>query len=161
MKMSHNALEVADWFVAWNEDEFPLVFITPDKMNALLYYTQGHHLGIYGTPLFDSPIEAGVDGLVVPSVRFTLETVHSSPVVELSNEDFDFNIFSEEDNQFLIEVWEVYGNRTYHELISQIRQEGPWMEAARTESRTVTLSSMGDYFQPLERDTIIVPSLSL
>ena len=38
------------------------------KLQKLLYYVQGWHLGIYGEPVFSQPIQAWIHGPVVPYV---------------------------------------------------------------------------------------------
>lgn len=50
----------ADHVAAALRDQIPEV--QGDKLHRLLYYTQGHHLALYGQPAFDTPILAGPDG---------------------------------------------------------------------------------------------------
>ena len=38
------------------------------KLLKLLYYVQGYHLAMFGTPIFDEKIEAWLHGPVVPEV---------------------------------------------------------------------------------------------
>jgi hypothetical protein len=64
----HTAKEVANWFLAWTEDEG--IVITEQKMHALLYYAQGHHLANTGEPLFSDEIVAGEAGPYIPTLTF-------------------------------------------------------------------------------------------
>lgn len=38
------------------------------ELHALLYYAQGCHLALHGVPLFDGPIVATAEGVVVPAI---------------------------------------------------------------------------------------------
>jgi len=42
--------------------------MTAMKLEKLVYYCQGWHLAVHGTPLFDEPIEAWREGPVVPAL---------------------------------------------------------------------------------------------
>lgn len=148
--MSHDALKVVDWFIAWNEDDWPLASITTEKMYALLYYAQGHHLGLYGTPLYKGAIEANHWGLVIPSLSLPEKQLRYAPIVLLSDKDFDFNDFTEKENKFLVEVWKTYGPLMGSELTQQVIGEYPWLAAYHNEyDATITHTSLRGFFVPI------------
>lgn len=67
----HTALEVANWFLNYNDEKMysdGADYISNLKLQKLLYYAQGTFLAITNSPLFGDAIEAWMHGPVVPSV---------------------------------------------------------------------------------------------
>ncbi|MDP2247969.1 MAG: DUF4065 domain-containing protein, partial [Nitrosomonadales bacterium] len=56
--------------------------VTNLKLQKLLYYVQGWHLGIYNTPAFEDDFQAWVHGPVVPSTFQEYRHNRWNPIVE-------------------------------------------------------------------------------
>ena len=128
----YDALTIAKWFVAWTEtDESGEAAVSNMKLQKLLYYAQGHHLGMGKGPLFRDRIEAWDHGPVVPSVYHTFKNFESRPL-ELSPEDpFDWSDVDEETTQLLLDVWDTYGGIAAWKLRNMTHGEAPWENAYR------------------------------
>jgi uncharacterized phage-associated protein len=78
-----SARDIADYFVwlAANECENDPDFLTPLKLQKLLYFAQGWALAEWGRPLFAEPIEAWRDGPVVPSIYQRYKSLGRRPIL--------------------------------------------------------------------------------
>jgi uncharacterized phage-associated protein len=93
------------------------------KLQKLLYYAQGWHLGLYDKPLFNDRIEAWVHGPVLPSIfqeyrgyRWVNITGAEEPQVP------------KEIAAHLNEVADAYGDLTATQLERLSHTENPWKE---------------------------------
>ncbi len=101
--------------------------MTNMKLQKLLYYAQGHHLGTSRSPLFNDQIEAWSHGPVVASVYRAYKDAGSNPVVS-KNHDFDWDDFTPDQNNFLATIWNSYGGFTAAKLRNMSHAEAPWKE---------------------------------
>src|SRR3954464_1322287 len=98
------ALDVARYLIRLAADEREPDLLSPLRLQKLLYYVQGWHLGVFGRPLFPARIEAWRNGPVVPELfpRFTgcknavLSPDEAGDPVELSDAE----------RAFIRSVWE-------------------------------------------------------
>lgn len=97
------------------------------KLQKLLYYAQGHHMGLTGAPLFKEPIQAWSHGPVVSSVYHDYKRFESAPVQSI-NPDFNWMDYEDEDMEFLATVWNTYGRYSAWQLRNMTHSERPWME---------------------------------
>ncbi len=118
------------------------------KLQKLLYYAQGWHLGLYSKPLFDEPIEAWRHGPVVPRIFRLYRDFKWSPIqVETTPVDVSSSV-----SKHLKTILKVYGQWTAAQLETQSHTESPWIEARQgypdgASCRTViTQESMQHYF---------------
>lgn len=102
------------------------VEINAYKLQKLLYFAQAWHLGIYGTPLFNSDFEAWVHGPVIPAL---LERYTSQFSWEAISEKVDRPQLPEQIGEFLEEVAEAYFEYDDETLERIICSEKPWLEA--------------------------------
>lgn len=95
------------------------------QLQKLLYFAQGFSLAINDKPIFEEDIEAWISGPVVPTVFHAYQKYNnqSLPMPKF----LDFDRFSKEENELLLEVFNVYGQFSAWKLrdISYI-PEGPW-----------------------------------
>jgi uncharacterized phage-associated protein len=124
--MSYDALTIAKWFVAYAEaDDADRSNL---KIQKLLYYAQGHHLARFRTALFDDTIYAWSHGPVVPDVWRAFRGFGSGDV-DLSNDDsFAWADVDEDTTDFLIDVWNAYGQFGAWRLRNMTHDERPWRE---------------------------------
>ena len=118
------------------------------KLQKLLYYAQGWHLGLYSKPLFDERIEAWRHGPVVPGIFHLYRDFKWSPIqVETTPVDVSSSV-----SKHLKAILKVYGQWTAAQLETQSHTESPWIEARQgypdgASCRTViTQESMQRYF---------------
>ncbi|NJK70083.1 MAG: DUF4065 domain-containing protein [Microcoleus sp. SU_5_3] len=139
--------DIANYFI-WLSSQRD-VEINAYKLQKLLYCAQAWHLGIYGTPLFNSDLEAWVHGPVIPAL---LERYTSQFSWEAIAEKVDRPKLPEQIGEFLEEVAEAYFEYDDEILERIICSEMPWLEARgdlpRDESCHVIISqeSMKKYY---------------
>lgn len=135
----HTARQIADWILAWAEhNDAPVSNL---KMQKLLYYAQGHHLGDYGGPLFSDELQAWAHGPVVPSVYRAFKTSGNEPIDpdETLREDFDWDDYRDVEDH-LMKVWNTYGAFEAWSLRERTHREAPWKDAFRDGVRNVVIS---------------------
>lgn len=135
--MTYKALTIAKWFAAWAEAED--ADLSNLKLQKLLYYAQGWHLGMYGRPLFDDKIQAWSHGPVVPAVYHAFKSFEAADVRLDPSDAFDWDDVNEDTTDFLIDIWERYGGFGAWKLRNMTHNEAPWR----------------DHFDPSERHTVI------
>lgn len=143
----HTAREIVDWFLAWGEQNEAT--LSNLKLQKLLYYVQGHHLGEHGTPVFDDKIEAWAHGPVVRSVYHDLKQFGNGaidPDVAISD-DFDWDDFRDIEGD-LMRVWNTYGKYEAWALRNRTHREAPWKSTFEDGKKYLVISQdvMRDFF---------------
>ncbi|MGB3300173.1 MAG: type II toxin-antitoxin system antitoxin SocA domain-containing protein [Phormidesmis sp.] len=136
------AVDVAKYFLCQCDYESGDL-ISNLKLQKLLYYAQGFHLALSGSPLFPEPIEAWKHGPVVPEVYQTFKSYGSNSIP--TPDDFDFSVLSQETSELLDDVYAVYGQFSAWKLRDMTHDELPWTETAS--GQTISLNLMKTYFQ--------------
>lgn len=140
MNAHYNASTIARWFIAWAEAED--ADLSNMKLQKLLYYAQGHHLGRYGKPLFTDGIQAWSHGPVVPTVYRQWKHCGSADVRLHPNDPFTWDDVDEETAEFLGLVWNTYGKFGAWQLRNMTHEEPPWKKNWRGErERDVVISN--------------------
>lgn len=139
--MSYNVLDVADWFIKKAQEEGGE--ISPKKLQKLLYYAYSWSLVFFNDSsddlsekLFENNIEAWVHGPVIPEVYHEYKTYGYNPIVK----DVKKPHFSEDTEDVLKQVWDIYGGYNGNQLESITHQEEPWIEA-RGDSKPLDASN--------------------
>lgn len=119
--------QIANYFLAkYNDGQN----ITPMKIIKLVYIAHGWYLGITDTALIDENPEAWKYGPVIPSLYHQYKRYGSSPIEKYNGA---FILGSNEDENFLDRIWEVYGNYSGLELSAKTHQENsPWFRVRNT-----------------------------
>lgn len=146
LKPARAALAVAEWFLAWQQDEDD-EGISNLKMQKLLYFAQGHFLAKHNVPLFKEEIEAWARGPVIRNVYNTFKKHGRAPIDEQQHLT-KFNWDSHRDvEQDLIEIWNRYGCYTSTALGNFTHLQGPWRAAFdETAGSAITHDSLRRYF---------------
>ncbi len=139
------AQQVAEYFLRKTESDELDDAISNLKLQKLLYYAQGYHLGLYKKPLFDDDIEAWAHGPVVPSVyrkyshckSGSIPAPHSARTLEIDDKT----------KLFLDEVYRVMGQYAPWKLRNMTHNEPPWKNTKRNE--VITKEVMKKYFGAL------------
>lgn len=130
----HTAGEVAKWFLSYNRylmNEEDSDYISNLKLQKLLYYAQGVFLAVNNEALFSDSIVAWKHGPVVESIYHDYKQNGSNGIV--FDEEFNFDDFSEAENNLLKEVYDVFGQYSAWRLREMTHGEKPWLETEQSE----------------------------
>lgn len=144
--MAHTALQVAKWFLAYNrivDIDAGAENISNLKLQKLLYYAQGCFLAVTNAPLFDDAIVAWQHGPVVESVYHQYKDFGANGID--FTEDFDFSQFTDEENDLLQEVYNMFGQYSAWKLRNMTHEETPWKETPR--NKEINLETMKNFFK--------------
>lgn len=127
--------------------------MTAMKLQKLVYYSQAWHIVWEENGLFDSRIEAWIDGPVVPD----LFKCHkwSLRVSSLKSHGADASRLKKNERQSIDSVLKYYGDKDPQWLSDLTHMEGPWREARAglpdsvPTSREITLEMLGRYYGSL------------
>ncbi len=136
------ALDVAKYFLAQlNEESGDTV--SNLKLQKLLYYAQGFHLAILGSPLFQEKIIAWAHGPVVQSVydQYSKHGARAIPKPKL----VDFAIYPQKSREVMDEVYQVYGQFSAWKLRNMTHDEPPWRDTRR--NCTISRVVMAEHFK--------------
>lgn len=145
--VAYPALTIAKWFVAWAEAED--ADLSNLKLQKLLYYAQGHHLGAHGTPLFEDPVQAWAHGPVVPNVYHPFKEFGSGDVHLSDSDPFEWTDVDEDTTDLLIRTWNTYGGYAAWRLRNLTHRERPWANVFDFNERSTVISqdSMRSHFE--------------
>lgn len=160
--MAFQASAVANTFLRLgHERHMPL---DPMKMQKLVYFAHGWHLGLDGGPLISEPIEAWDYGPVVASLYRDLKPFGAGQIIEFISEfeptpsgGYRFTppfVEDAEETAFLRRILDVYGQLTALQLSEMThRPNTPWSTVRTTNpgARGVVIpdSLMKAYFKQL------------
>jgi uncharacterized phage-associated protein len=137
MSGKYPAMTVAKWFVAWAEAED--ADLSNLKLQKLLYYAQGHHLGRTGKPLFPEKIEAWSHGPVVPQIYRAFRDFASGDIRLPGSDTFMWDQIDSETADFLILVWNTYGEFAAWRLRNMTHDEAPWKANFRPDEKNLEI----------------------
>ena len=128
--------------------------ITNLKLQKLLYYVQGWHLGLYDKPLFEEDFQAWVHGPVQPAIYGEYKHYRWNPI----SEDVSDVQIPDEAKSHIDEVLGTYGVESAYMLERRTHQESPWLDARGTLSHEkdctniIPKDSMRSYFAKLANE---------
>ncbi len=111
------------------------------KLQKLVYFAHGWHLGLSGNPLFSEPVQAWRYGPVIQSLRREFRAFGSLPInkkardIKIENgvlREYDVPLKEPEAiSPFLSRIWDLYGKFTPIQLTNMTHEEGtPWHQIA-------------------------------
>ncbi len=113
------------------------------KLQKLIYYSQGFHLAMHNTPLFDDDVLAWDHGPVVESVYHSYKHFGSNAIQ--TPDGFDDSVLTETEKSLLKEVYEVFGQFSAWKLRNMTHSERPWLETPR--NYPIERELMKEYFK--------------
>lgn len=124
--MSYSAFDIANYFL-WKADTEKQELLSNLKLQKLLYYAQGLHLVLYGSPLFPESIAAWKYGPVVEELYhfYKEHEVRGIP----ANPEFDPNTIDKDTRDFLDEIYEVFGQFSAIRLMDIAHKDQCWIDA--------------------------------
>jgi len=131
---------IANFFIQKSIDTVCADF-TQLKLQKMVYYAHGWHLGLSGNPLFLEPVQAWRYGPVIQSLRREFREFGSLPItrkardVKFANDEileYEYQLQETEAiSPFLSRIWEIYGVFTPIQLTNMTHEEGtPWHQIA-------------------------------
>lgn len=152
----HTALETADWLLFWNREKFALEdadLMTCQKLQKLLYYVQGCHLALYGTPMFEEKLIRAKNGPVIEEILEKYKMFHGRDIDEdLEDLSEAEDRFTPEERLFLEMVCDEFGGYSSWGLRNKILRERPFEQTPMNEE--IPLDDLKTYFEEtyLEED---------
>ena len=130
MKAAHSAIEIAEYLIWRNAQERPEDpdYLTPLKLQKLLYYVQGWHFAETGQPLFKEQIEAWKEGPAVMSVYKAYHQFGKRPITEAPESPPEL---AESVRCVIESIWNRYKAFSAFELADMTHQEMPWISARK------------------------------
>ncbi len=141
-KAKHSALDVAKFFLTLSDPEVG-DGVSNLKVQKLCYYAQGFSLAAHGRPLFKEPIVAWFHGPVVEDLFHTYKDYGWHDIKPPT--DFDPSIFSDEEQELLRDVWDVYGQYAPWKLRDMTHEEPPWK--GTEQNSVITHEALTSYFR--------------
>ncbi len=117
--------------------------ITNLKLQKLLYYQQGFHLAVFGTPLFEESIEAWAYGPVVPQV-YQIYKKYGNQGLKFKGEPISLE---EKEEDLFNEVMNVYGSYSAIGLMNMTHSETPWKTTEIGSQSIIPHEKMQHYFK--------------
>jgi len=119
------------------------------KLQKILYYAQGWHLGLYGKPLFEDPIYAWKLGPVTESVYYDLRHFGDMNLV-----DADYNcstgttVTDPEKKVFIDHAWDEYAEESANALVARTHSSEPWLNSfSNPFSKEIDPEAMEEHFR--------------
>ncbi len=139
------SLDVANHFLCLADEEAGDL-ISNLKVQKLVYYAQGFHLAVFGTPLFEDPIKAWTHGPVVEELYHLFKQYGPGPIPR--PKEVQSNVLPGPVRNLLNEVYNVYGQYDAWKLRNMTHEEPPWRDAyARGPGEIIPTGAMQDYFK--------------
>lgn len=116
---------LADYIIRYLHDKgMP---ITNNKLQNLLYYSQGWHLVLYGLPLFKEELQAWVQGPVQPKIFDDFKHYGQAPIGEPY---ISMDIKRPEMSRVVEFALDAFGIlESEYELSRRVRKEDPWLNS--------------------------------
>lgn len=125
--MSISIHVIADFFIT-KVDESSGDPMTHLKLQKLAYYAQAWHLTLLEEPLVKDDFEAWIHGPVAKELYDRFNGNGWNPIA-LDQISSDPSELDERTQEFLGEVWDVYGQYTAKALEEMTHEEEPWLTA--------------------------------
>lgn len=114
------------------------------KLQKMLYYQQGYHLAMFGTPLFPEEVEAWMYGPVVPCVYEHFKGFGAGGIVPEKPEPV---CLTEKEETLFCDVFDAYINFSAYGLMEKTHNESPWLTTPRGVGNVISKDKMQRYFE--------------
>ena len=122
MEKTFNSISVANYLLKKDENLSPL------KLIKLVYMCHGWHLGLYGTPLVNEPVEAWRHGPVFQKLYDAVKQFVAVPVI-FPIKGGDVAKFTKRQKQLVDEVYDYYKGYKPWPLSDLTHEDGtPWAD---------------------------------
>jgi len=143
--MVYNVLDIANELLRRAEDTAESELMSNMKLQKMLYYQQGFHLAMFGTPLFNDDVEAWMYGPVVPTA-YNYYKAHGRMGIP-ADKSKNFRFASKQEAALFAEVFRVYGKFSAIGLMNMTHSEAPWKTTKTGEGNVIPQSKMQSFFK--------------
>ena len=153
------ALDVARHLIRLGAAEEEPDYLSPLRLQKLLYYVQGWHLGAFERPLFSERIEAWKYGPVVPSVYQAFKSYDDQGIRPSAEEEPSY--LSRADRAFIDSVWAGYKQFSAIGLYEKTHSEPPWrnargnLPAGAPSNAEIPQEELRKFFRPLTEERLV------
>ncbi|RLC18584.1 MAG: hypothetical protein DRI57_08225 [Deltaproteobacteria bacterium] len=138
----YSAFDITNYFLIM-ADEDSGELLSNMKLQKLLYYAQGTHLTLKGTPLFSEKILAWVHGPVVSEIYYHYQDYGKTGIP--APEPNVLPEFDDETLEILEDVFTVYGQFSAWKLRDLTHEEPPWKQTRNRDE--ITHQKLKTYFE--------------
>jgi len=121
----YKASEIANYFLLMAQKDGEL--ISNLKVQKLVYYAQGVHLALYGTPIFKEQIKAWNLGPVIPALYFYYHEYEARGIPP--DKEFKETQIDKETRSFLNEIYTAFGQFSAKRLVDFTHSDKCWKDA--------------------------------
>lgn len=124
--MTYKALDVAKWFLCYNEklkEEYGTDPITNIKLQCFLYYAQGIYYGMTDQLLFNEKLIAYKYGFAEREVYSNYKAAGNNGLVSAQGM---FTKFKKDDEEILRQVYKQFGIYSSGMLVKMVKNEQPY-----------------------------------
>lgn len=156
--MPYLAKAIANYFLdrGWAEGKG----VDPLKLQKLVYFAHGWHLGLYDSPLLDGGVQAWRFGPVIPTLYHEFKEFGNAPIDWPARDEETRHVpripaHDEETRAFLDRIWSVYSDYSGLRLSDMTHKPGtPWANAWNESGRNIMIpdSEIRRYFSSLARE---------
>ena len=148
--MAYNVNDIANTLLRYAENTEGGDLMSNMKLQKMLYYQQGFHLAMFGTPLFDDDLEAWMYGPVVPAVYEAYKSHGREGIPADPDKCFSFDDTKEA--ALFDEVYKVYGKFSAIGLMNMTHDENPWKSTPTVEGNVIPKDKMRTFFKSRLRE---------
>lgn len=127
------ALDVARYFVELALQKPVPEALTLPRLQGLLLYAQGWHLGSFDVPLFGEPIVFSDDGPIVAEVVDAVRRGGDDPSQPIRAEALGAPTLEFRECQFVIAIWEKYRGYSAAGIQALLNEEKLWLDSPQAE----------------------------
>ena len=142
--MAYSVLSIANKLLASATDYDGGELMSNMKLQKMLYYQQGYHLAVFGTPLFDDEIEAWMYGPVVPCVYDYFKRFGAGGIEPETDQPL---MLSDEEESLFQDVFTAYINFSAIGLMEKTHSETPWHTTRTGVGHVIDKDKMRAFFQ--------------
>ncbi|MDR3186157.1 MAG: DUF4065 domain-containing protein [Christensenellaceae bacterium] len=139
----YKADDIANWFIVHGVDDVGFYggeYVTPLKLQKLLYYAQGCHGVLKGMKLFDEDFYHWTYGPAIPEI-YDLYKKHGDHGIERPSRTVSID---DETRAVLNEVYKVFGKFSAWALCEMTHEEAPWKNTKMGE--VIPYANIIEYF---------------
>ena len=125
-------------------------YVTPMKLQKLIYLAHGIHLARFNEPLIREEVEAWSYGPVIRAVYDTFKYWGTKPITEVPETQIsDIDILTDDAEQAVLAAWEIGKNMTGMQLSNWSHSEGsPWDKTYKGfGKRKISRETISEYFR--------------
>ena len=137
--------------LGWNDN----IWMTPMKLQKLVYIANGFHLAFWGEPLFKDPIEAWSYGPVIPNLYHKIKKYGADEITGLVSRSRYHNPDLPDDENaksVLKDVYEIYRDDSAAELSRMTHAKGsPWRTVHKPAKRHIPIptETIREYYRQI------------